>query len=640
TPMQWSPDRNGGFSRADPQRLFLPPIMDPLHDALPIYVEAQHSDRSSLLNWMKRMIAVRKQHPAFGRGTLTFLYPRNRKVLAYLRSYENDIVLCVVNLARSAQAVELDLSEFRGRVPIELLGRSPFPPVGDLPYMLTLPAYGFFWFILAEEAELPGWHEPIPEPLPEFITLVMSGDWKDLLQTGSRRALETDALPMFLPKQRWFAAKNARRIEPRIVWSALFGGSETFRLAEISVAVDGSDARQRYLLPLARAWGEQHIVFGSPLLSYALAKIRRGARVGALYDATQSDRFGPAVIAAMRAGEAVEAPDGQIVFTGTPQLGAIELSPEPSGRRLGVEQSNTSIIVDEQVILKIYRRLQTGIPPEIEVSRFLTEVAGFENAPQYLGAMEYRPQEGPPTALGAAFTVVGNQGDGWTFTVEWLERLLEDEALMRSEGHVEGEQLFADYMALARTLGQRTAELHSALATETDDPAFTVEPVSDEDRVRWVAAAHEQHARARAALASSLTGQPERIAGLARMVLDGEDEISERIDRLASIPTSARKSRIHGDYHLGQVLISHNDFYIIDFEGEPARSVEDRRQKTSPSKVVSGMLQSLTYAAQTSARWASEQTVPSEAAAAMAEDWNRLTSEAFLIAYAEEVAGT
>src|SRR5690606_24366262 len=148
TPMQWSPDRNGGFSRADPQRLFLPPIMDPVYGYEALNVEAQHSDRSSLLNWMKRMIAVRKQHPAFGRCTLTFLYPRNRKVLAYLRSYENDIVLCVVNLARSAQAVELDLSEFRGRVPIELLGRSPFPPVGDLPYMLTLPAYGFFWFIL------------------------------------------------------------------------------------------------------------------------------------------------------------------------------------------------------------------------------------------------------------------------------------------------------------------------------------------------------------------------------------------------------------------------------------------------------------------------------------------------------------
>ena len=198
TPMQWSPDRNGGFSRADPARLYLPAIMDPIYGYEAVNVEAQQRDPSSLLNWMKRIIAVRQGHPAFGRGTLRLLYPQNRKIFAYLREHEGDIVLCVVNLARSAQAVELNLAEFRGRVPVELLGRSPFPPIGDLPYMLTLPAYGFYWFVLPEEAELPRWHEELPEAMPDFITLVARDGLGSLVDGQSTRDLTQDVLPAFL----------------------------------------------------------------------------------------------------------------------------------------------------------------------------------------------------------------------------------------------------------------------------------------------------------------------------------------------------------------------------------------------------------------------------------------------------------
>ena len=208
TPMQWSPDRNAGFSRADPARLYLPPIMDPIYGFDAVNVELQQRDPSSLLNWMKRMITVRQQHPAFGRGTLRLLYPRNRKILAYLREHEGDKILCVANLARSAQAVELSLGEFRGQVPVEVLGRSPFPPIGDLPYLLTLPGYGFYWFVLAEEAALPRWHEPMPEPLPDFITLVMRDGWSTLIEGPSGRQLARDVLPAFLANQRWFGAKD------------------------------------------------------------------------------------------------------------------------------------------------------------------------------------------------------------------------------------------------------------------------------------------------------------------------------------------------------------------------------------------------------------------------------------------------
>src|SRR2546430_6715037 len=171
TPMQWTLDRNGGFSRADPAMLFLPPIMDPVYGYQAVNVEAQSRSPSSLLNWTKRLIAARRSRRAFGRGGLRFLYPANRKVIAYLRGWQNETILCVANLSRSAQAVALDLGEFRGREVIEVLGRSIFLPVGEQPYQLTLPPHSFFWFELpptpAETGEL--WQAAHPE----FTTLVM-----------------------------------------------------------------------------------------------------------------------------------------------------------------------------------------------------------------------------------------------------------------------------------------------------------------------------------------------------------------------------------------------------------------------------------------------------------------------------------
>uniref|UniRef100_UPI001F02F612 maltose alpha-D-glucosyltransferase n=1 Tax=Falsiroseomonas oryziterrae TaxID=2911368 RepID=UPI001F02F612 len=207
TPMQWSPDRNGGFSRADPAALVLPPIQDPLYGFQSVNVETQLRDSTSLLNWTRRMLALRKRTRAFGRGTLRLLYPGNRKVLAYLREYEGEVALCVFNLSRAAQAVELDLSELAGRVPVEMLGGTPFPPVGPLPYVLTLPPYAFHWFLLAQGAALPAWHVPAPEPLPELRTLVVRPGAERLI-AEARALLEREVLPAWLPLRRWFAGAS------------------------------------------------------------------------------------------------------------------------------------------------------------------------------------------------------------------------------------------------------------------------------------------------------------------------------------------------------------------------------------------------------------------------------------------------
>ena len=153
TPMQWTGDRNGGFSRADFAQLYLPPLMDPVYGFQAVNVEAQLRTPTSFLRWLHRFIGLRKEHPVFGLGSYEPLETDNPRIFAHIRAYEDDVVLCVHNLARSAQAVQLDLSRFEGHVPEEMLGRTEFPPIGELPYLLTLAPRGWFWFQLKRAQE-------------------------------------------------------------------------------------------------------------------------------------------------------------------------------------------------------------------------------------------------------------------------------------------------------------------------------------------------------------------------------------------------------------------------------------------------------------------------------------------------------
>jgi maltose alpha-D-glucosyltransferase/alpha-amylase len=645
TPMQWSPDRNGGFSRADPARLYLPPILDPIYGVDAVNVEAQQRDPSSLLNWMKRMITVRQQHPAFGRGTLRLLYPRNRKILAYLREHEGDKILCVANLARSAQAVELNLSEFRGHVPVEVLGRSPFPPVGDLPYLLTLPGHGFYWFVLAEAAELPRWHEPMPEPLPDFITLVMRDRWDALIQGQSARQFARDVLPAFLANQRWFAAKDRQVTAAGLTaWAELAVGRDSYLLAEIEVQLEGGAAPQRYFLPLATSFDDQALTHGWPLLSFALAQVRRGARVGALHDAMAGPDFPLAVFDAIQRGIELPSSDGTIRFWSTSAAHRVKVPDNVEVKRLSVEQSNSSAAIGNRVVLKAYRKLAPGAQPEVEIGRFLIEEARFANTPPLLGAIERVGADGQTTALAAAFGFVRNQGNGWVYTVEYLQRTLDQLRLLAAAEHPESaapaHEPHAFYLAQARVLGQRTAELHRALATPTGDTAFAAEPITRADLRAWQRTARHQAETAFKALRHALPKLEDADREQAQALLKRRDVCQARIEALAEADIGASKTRIHGDYHLGQVLVAQNDFYLLDFEGEPARPLAERRAKSSPLKDVAGMLRSFDYAAFAAVVGLSEAHPGSaDVVRSLAEAWRQASAEAFLNAYRATIAG-
>jgi len=642
TPMQWTHDRNGGFSRCDPERLYLPPIMDAIYGFEAVNVEAQQRSPSSLLNWMKRLIAVRQGHKAFGRGALSFLYPGNRKVLAYVREFDGEAILCVANVSRAAQAVELDLSRFRGRVPIELLGQSHFPPIGELPYLLTLSSYGFHWFLLAEEAHLPRWHQPIPEPMPDFVTLVAREGWRDIAHGRAADELTRELLPTFLPKHRWFAAKDETIAQTRIGSVAtLDGGEAGYMLTQVEVDLAPSGVTQRYFMPLALSFDPAAVTTGAPLLPFALAKARRGPKVGTIYDATADPQFPLAVVDAMRHGAEMEATDGHVAFAGTSRLEGIEPSGDLTVRALGVEQSNSSIMVGDFAILKIYRRLSPGTHPEIEVGRFLTEVADYRNTPPLLGVVEHVPADGEATSLAVLQGFVVNQGDGWAYTLDYLERSLEG-AHLRVEG---GDMppvgdYHAAYLAQAETLGRRTAELHRALATETSDRAFKAQPIGQSDLKAWRRSTRKLASSAfRAVKAARRRLGPESEAA-ADALLERRAECLRRIDQLTGRRVRAAKTRIHGDYHLGQVIVVKDDFYVLDFEGEPARSLAERRAKTSPAKDVAGMLRSFDYAAWVTVHGLAGR-IPGNGSQlrALARDWCAAASAAFLRSYRETIAG-
>ena len=637
TPMQWSPDRNAGFSRASPQSLYLPPIMDPIYGYEAVNVEAQSRSSSSLLSWTKRTLTIRQNQRAFGLGTLQFLYPGNRKILAYLREHEGTSILCVFNLAHSPQAVELDLSRYKGRVPVELGGRSLFPPVGDLNYLLTLPGHGFYWFILAEQANLPHWHEPLPEPLPDLLTLVIRGSLEELLVKPAREALESDALPAFIAKQRWFGAKDAKITKTSLSFGVpLRVGGAAYLFGAIDV-VPSSGPEQRYFIPLAVSADDETEAPGWPLLPFTIARVRRGRMLGVLYDASAAESFPLTLVDAIRQNLEIKANSESIVFRATPHMADLQLPASAEVHRLKVEQSNSSIQIGDQLIAKLYRRITHGVHPEVEMARFLTQV-GFTNTPPLYGTIEHVDEKGVPTALVVVSGFVRNQGDGWRYISDYVVRRLEEHQVgaAPAEPPVDSTLPHAYQRELAVMLGHRTAELHRSLAAPVDDADFAPEPISAKDMASWRTAAVRQLETAFATLKRQIPALPEADRPAAQALLGRQKECVDVIDALSRDPVKAMKTRIHGDYHLGQVLVAQNDWYIIDFEGEPAKTLAERRAKHSPLRDVAGMLRSFDYAAWAAVRHVAATTgTVAEPTVQKAIAWRDEAFEAFMQGYRE-----
>jgi maltose alpha-D-glucosyltransferase / alpha-amylase len=615
TPMQWSADRNAGFSRANRQRLYLPVITDPEYHYETVNVEAQAQNQHSMLSWMKRLIALRKRHRAFGRGTLELLRPENRKVLAYVRRYESEQILCIANLSRFLQAVELDLSKWKGLVPVELFSSNEMPVVGDAPYFLTLGPHSFYWFSLEprQVATIQSDGALTGVSLPEVRVV---GSWEAALNGAGKERLEA-VLLNYVRHRRWFAGKarklKSAQISDLVPVPGAVGGAY---LAAVVISYAEGDP-DTYQLPLAyaNAAEAQHILERWPHSAIAWVRVHGEEGRGLIYDALGPPAFAEAVLGAIARRRRATGVRGTLIGSTTRAYLRLR-GPETVRLEAALsvaEQSNNSVVFGERLILKVFRRLEEGVNPELEVGRFLTEKTTFGQVAPLAGSLEYRRDEGEPVTMAVLQGYVPNQGDAWQYTLNTLARFFQGDELLVSEpppipanilrasaGDLPetAARTIGAYLESARLLGRRTAELHMALASDAIDPAFAPEPITPQDQRSMYQSMSGLSMRSTDLLRTQLSKLPQDAREEARQVLELEPRIASIFKKFLSRRQHTPRIRIHGDYHLGQVLYTGHDFVIIDFEGEPTRTLYERRLKRLAMRDVAGMLRSFDYASQ------------------------------------------
>ncbi|TMH55607.1 MAG: hypothetical protein E6H53_16635 [Betaproteobacteria bacterium] len=529
-----------------------------------------------------------------------------------------------------------------------MIGRTAFPPIGDLPYLLTLSGHDFLWFRLAPAEKAPTGREELL-PREELPVLVLFDGWASLfrdrvvpwriaMSEKVRNQLETDALPAFVAGRRWYAAKSeaVRRVElaDYVEWKS----RERSWLVTLARVEGTSGATQTYFLPLTLAWEDVDETMVNALGSFTIARARQQAQAGVLADAFGDETFVRALVAAVGEGVQVKSARGSLQFKPTSAFARLvgsDVATLPATMP-GAQSSNTIVSLGDRVFVKGYRRLQAGVNPEVEIGRYLTDVVQFAHCVPVAGSVEYLAEDGRTATLALIQQYVFNQGSGWDFTLNHLDRFFEDAS--RGARGAPAPDVHDGYTALARTLGMRTGELHAAFARNTGDPAFDPVPLGTADIGAWTE-------RVRAEAMAVLDRLRRRRDALPESIRDDVDRlIALRDDLLARIAAHAKdrgdgvKTRLHGDYHLGQVLLVHNDFMIIDFEGEPSRTMEERAQKHSPLKDVAGMLRSFDYAMHTALfKFVSERPDAREAVESAGLQWQARAADAFLDGY-DEVA--
>ncbi len=651
TPMQWDSDRNAGFSKASPQRLYLPVIVEPEYHYEAVNVATQQENPASLLWSMKQLIAMRKRHRVLSRGRLRFLSASNPKVLAFLREDENERILVVANLSRNAQYTQLDLAEHLGSMPRELFGRSRFPEIADRPYPLTLGGHQVFWFSLESNQGT--------RASAELGPLLLSGSWQNFAAEPARSAL-AERLSRYAREQRWYRSKAVGIKSSEIEEISLFGlpGASDHCLVLLAVELDDG-SREVYSMPLRFAVATQDA--SSELRASLVADVEISSPAegqtahGALLDASSSRAFAQTLLDMFRDQKALPSENGSLrgqLFAGIgsePEAAALE------PRFLPFDQSNSTILYGSTWLLKLLRKVEVGANMELEVGRFLAKATPPAKVPHPVGVLELSSDLGTRT-LAVLSEYVENRGSAWSVTLESLFTFFE--RIVTNEGSAEVVpapsahpaectdaipdelvRLASPYFTLVRLLAERTAEMHRALGSVTSERGFGQEPFSVLHQHSLYQSAHSELARGFAKLRDSRATLPEDARELAQRVLAQQTAIDDKLRLVTRAKAEVTRIRCHGDYHLGQVLFTGDDFVIIDFEGEPGRPLSDRRYKRSPLRDVAGMMRSFAYAAESALR--SERLRPEDRArlAPWAEAFRAWVCVSYVRTYLAGIAG-
>jgi len=640
TPMQWSPDKNAGFSRANPQSLYLPIIVDPAYHYEAVNVETQLANPHSLLWWMRRLLALRKRWRALGEGRCEFLQPDNHKILSYVLRHERETLLVVANLSRFTQPVELDLSAFKQMAPVELFGRTRFPAITDAPYFLTLGPHNFYWFSL----------EPRPEPMTAksetgarapLPSLSVGQSWWDLFAGRTRWQFEA-ILPDFLQSQPWFSseAKTIKLALVREFFRVPLPEAETAALAILQIEYVNANP-ELCALPLAFATGDE----AGRRREIGIAELRlpEVSRSGVLYDASADPAFAAALLELMRHRERLRNEHGQVEATRTPALRQIldsGAAPQPVIHNAG--SGNATVFFGDKLVLKTFRRLGIGVNPELEVGRFLTG-KGFPHSPPLLGALEYRGADGSQMTLAVAKAFVPHAKSAWEFTLDAIGHYYDEVAAALAQGQMppaspaQATAHVGTYLESARLLGERTAELHLALASGPEGGEFSMEPVTRHSLRGSFQSMRSLAVQNLRLLRQRMNSLPPQLAPVAQRVAELEPAILQSYHRLVEQDFAAKHIRIHGDCRLGQVLWTGRDFVFLGLAGDVSKLISERRIKRSPLRDVARMLRSFHHAAYVGLRQQVELGAVSAESLPNFEPWvrhwNQAVSRTYLQAY-------
>jgi len=764
TPMQWSADKNAGFSRANPQSLYLPINLDPENHYEAVNVEVQERNPHSLLWWMKRLIILQKRWKAFGLGSMEFLHPENRKVLAFVRRYQEECILVVANLSRFVQPVELDLAPYQSLVPVELFGRTEFPGITAKPYFLTLGPHSFYLFSL--EAKAPARVESVGAPVGAQARplLTVEADWEEIFLERNQLQIER-ALQSWLPSRRWFGGRNRTikavhvqeiilldvsatatpqvsspagsgtgvspvRISSRTSPSPKRTGETPVPLSAAVTTAPESDKAfitfvqveyvetepELYFLPLACAFGKSADTICRDWPALVIARVtsaRAGSASpandhsaaetpaqtpgdGVLHDAIASKAFCQALLELISRRQKLDGRNGGLEATHTAILRRLRMegahsggvsasgagtsdeyvlaqtaehtesvpAAAPTGAQSRAaaktvplplealepvaskaEHGTSAIIYGDQLILKLFRRLETGLNPDLEITRFLT-AQKFPHAPSLAGALEFRNRKDETITLGVLSSYVAGSKYAWEYTLDALGRFYERVQTLPAErrqppavpttsipklANIEMpapvREMIGTYLESARLIGQRTAELHLALAAETEDPNFAPEPATSHSQRGLYQSMRNLTRQNFQLLNKRLNTLPPEIQAQAQQVLGMEAEILKRFRATYEKGVDGFRIRHHGNYNLGQMLYTGKDFLVVDFEGEPALMLGERQFKRSPLRDVAGMARSFQYAAHAALLLQVERGTLQPARLAAANAWARFWSQ-------------
>lgn len=650
TPMQWSPDRNAGFSRANPQQLILPVIIDPSYHYEAVNVEVQQTQPNSMLWWTKRILAQRRRHPAFGRGTLEFLMPDNPRVLAFIRRLDDELILVVANLSRFVDSVELDLTGHEGLVPHELFGGMTLPAIEKGEKLrLTLAGHGFYWFELERHATTPD--------------EIAASEWRPPTLRVSRPSLEeldkeeqarlARVLGDWLPTRPWFAGR-LRKLDSASVVELLpfIDGKEPVFLVVLRVEYVAGEG-ESYLVPLSPGGPERQTSDGVERMPIArLVSMAHPDQSTLLYEAFVEEAGCEGLERTFASSfRASGVNGGELRARFRPPYTGV--SSELAARRMRGERGNLLVAFGSEWLLKLYRRLGDGPSPEAEMGWWLADRIEPNVVPALKGELTWRPAMGAPVTLGVLREWVAAECTAWTVALEEARRFFDravvadfpppdvEGSLTERAGRAPPEDVASligamlDWSAL---LGRKTAELHEALATPSDSAEFQPERYSSFDRRSAYQSMRNLIGTTLRALRSTVRKLPQEAISDAETVLAHEKTLYRKVEYLLSSRLTALRMRHHGELGLDTILHTGRDFVIVDFDGDRARPLPERRRKRSPLRDVAWLIGSLHEAARSAFNDPNiVREADRDALAPWREQWSAWTSAMFLGAYLDAV---